>query len=448
MNKRELEKKRIDILEELDSNLTGAITELNSLNKDLEELHNLVESLEERYEELPEEEKQGLSEALQRTVSELNDVESPSRLLSFESEIQEAYENPIIESVQANVLDFYKIIEYEISENEKKELLQKINVEAQSDIREAQKATTDLPERAQGLPDPAKEAIKKEISSRPSTVSDPDLLDELIDAIEERHQTLQQISEQFDTVDWSSEEFAEITNFVEYYKVRKDVDPLLGFAQDVDDIISNIPPVVPIRAVITAHLEGNLDKFRRSPEQSVEEVNELLDRIVNRREKLEKIEELLDVVDPDQTEIEFLSTIKELESEPPENLIILSEVINEICNKFDKWADDVANRWETLQPVIRTYETKLGLSPPEPVSEFSNQKLPLSNQVATAYSAYLRAESWIDAKQDDVLDQVSEEAQEVFLELSSEGEVEVSEANLDLIKELIGIVDLKIVIDE
>jgi len=448
MNKRELERRRTDILEELDSDLTGAISELNKLNDDLSDLQDLVDSLEERYDELPENEQGGLSEALRRIVNEVQDVESPSGLLEYESDIEEAYKNPIIESVQRNILDFYKIIGIKFSEDEQEKLLQKVNAAAQPNLRHTQEITADLPERVESLPEPAIEALKQEIYTEPSPVSDPVQIESAVKSIEERYQTLQQINDQFDRVDWSPEKFTEITESVEFYYLNTNAELLLGFAPEIEESIEKVPTVVPVQVVIKNHMVENMEELKTDPERVLDEIRGSLSSITARSSEIDDISQLLDIVDIEQDEIQFLVEFDDITTDPPNDIGELAERISSVCMYFEDWKEKITTRWENLRPVIKTYETRLDLSPPEQVSEFSDQGLPLQNQVARAYSAYIRAESWIDAKQDDVLDQVSEEAQEIFYKLSSKGELELSKEDLDAVEELIEIIDIKIVIDE
>ena len=448
MNKQELENRRTNLIEELDSDLTGGISELDELNDDLTELHDLVESLEERYEELPEDQKQGLSEAIQRVVREVREIDSPSRLLDYESDIKEAYENPIIESVQGDVIEFYEIIGVNLSESEKNGLLQKVDAASQPDLSETRTQTSVFPKRAEALSEPAKTALRGEIASRPSPISDPDEIESLLESIEGRSQSLQQIKDQFESVKWSTTELTEISEFTEFYDQNKDVESLPGLTSDIQEKTDSIPEIVPIQTIIQAHLRNNIGEFKTDPSQVLGDINESLSTITSRSGVLEDIEQLMEIVDLEQNKIQFLSSLEDIRSNPPDDLHSLSESIESICFEFESWKDELAERWEAMRPVIRTYEQRLDLNPPDQVSEYSEQSLPLENQIATAYSTYIRADSWIDSKQDDVLQQASDEAQQLFHELSSKGELQLSKDDLDAIEEIIEIIDLKIVIDE
>ena len=447
LNREDIKDRREEIFTNLGSNLTTAHSELNDLKKSLQEYHEIVGDIETRYSDLPQDQRRGFASSLGNIADAATEAESPRKVLDTREELEAAFENPLIRSVQQQYFLLYDKLDIPIDESLRGELEGKIQATAESAPEDALQKIEELLQRVNDSAGPVNSAFKSYIEDEVRNITDPDELLSIIEDLNSRYQTLKSISRTLNEYAWAPPELEDLHTWEELIAQGTDI-ACLDLIDNIEDHTNSIPKIVPVDSVIANEIEERIPDLRTHPTGVFEEIESDLKTINEHKEELAEVEALSQVINFESESQDFMETVSEWGREPPDRLSTLVESVESVARDVSAWRAEVNTEWQEKQQIVSTYADIIGTDPPEIVAEYINSELPTNTDLAHSYDVIIKTESWIAEHEDEILEHLTPEARELFHRLSENQPYGISEEELEPLAELLDLVDIRVVIDE
>lgn len=447
LNREEIKDRRNDLITSLSSTLTTEHSELTQLNNGLESYQKSVNDIQTRYEKLSEDQQRGFGTALQEIVEEVSGLDSPYQVLNTKERFEAAFENPLLNSVEQQYLRIYDDLGIEVSDEAEREIRGKIRATANSQPEQTLRSIELVIKSLSELPAPVYSVIQSEVSDNFRNIIDPDTLQAYIQTARERYNTLETVSQHLSEYEWAPDELENMHTWEELIAPGSDVE-LVGLIDGIQDCIQSIPDIIPVENVVLTDIESRLDQLYSEASTELQEVHDILESILAHRETVSDIEELAEVVDLESLDAAFASTVTNWQENPPEQLEELRNTIERVTQQVLIWQEELDSKWKQQRRLVKSYVDIIGEEPPEIVESHLDESLPVEDTLANAYEILRSAESWVSSHEDELIEELSGETKELFHRLSRTEKYDISEDELDPLSELLGVVDIKVVMDE
>lgn len=447
LNREDIKDRREEIFTELGSNLTTAHSELNDLKKSLQEYHEILEEIEARYSNLPQDKQRGFASSLGNIADTAVEADSPREVLDTREDLEAAFENPLIRSVQQRYFSLYHDLGITIDDPLRRELEGKIQATAESAPEDALQKTEELLEKVDDLADPVNSAFKSYIEDDLRNVTDPNELLSAIENLNSRYQSLKSLSRTLNEYAWAPSELENIHTWEELVAQGTDID-CIELIENIEDHTISIPDIVPVQSVIANEIQERSRELRSQPASVFEDIESDLETISKYKKELAEIEALSQVIDFESGSEDFMDIVSKWERKPPHRLSALVESVESVARHVNAWRAEVNERWQEKQQIVSAYADIIETDPPEIVIEYIDTELPTSTDLAHSYDVIIKTESWITEHEDEILEYLSPEARELFHRLSENQPYDICEEELDPLAELLDFVDIRVVIDE
>ncbi|MBX0288693.1 hypothetical protein EGH22_20390 [Halomicroarcula sp. F28] len=447
LNREEIKDIRNDLFTSLGTTLTTEHSKLTQLNDGLESYQKTIDNVQARYEELPEDQQRGFGTALQEIAEEVSDLESPHQVLNTKGRFEAAFENPLLNSVEQQYLGIYDELGIEIGDEAEQEIRGKIRATADSQPEQTLESIESVLESLSELPAPVYSVVQSKVSDNFRDTPAPDSIQSYIQTVRERYKILGTVSRQLSEHEWAPDELEDMHTWEELIAPGPDVE-LGGLIDEIQDCLQSSPDIIPVEDVVLTELESRLDQLHSEPRTELQEVHDILESILEERETISDIEELREVVDFESLDAGFTSIVTNWQADPPKQLKELHNTVKNSTQQVRTWERELDSQWTQRQRLVKSYADIIGDEPPERVENYLDEDLPVEDNLAKAYEILLSAESWVSSHEEEMVDELSEEAKELFHRLSRTGKYDISENELDPLSELLGVVDIKVVMDE
>ncbi|SDM96001.1 hypothetical protein SAMN05192554_110125 [Haloarchaeobius iranensis] len=442
-----MEEKREELFTKLGSKLTTAHSDWDTISGQLEEYQNEIKSIDDRYSNLPDGKRQGFDLSLANIIEVVTDSTSPVGVLNTRSDLKTAFENPLISSVQENYIKFYEEVGIEVSDEDRNEIRGKIRASAESNPEGALREINDVLGKIDDLNQYVIEALVDDLSENPTNVTSPADINSQIDKLHSRQKELDSIAEEFSERSWIPEEVEMINTSISLLNSETELE-FVEYFELIDEEVQTIPEIVPLENAIQGELLNRRDEVFKRPSIVFTDIKNGVTSISKENDSLSHIQSLSTMIDFREKDVEFMNTVEEWRGSPPDDLDQLQDSVQYAVNQLSIWKDVVDERWSTKQPILSTYQDLLQEDPPDKVQSCMQTELPAEENLPRLYSALIQAESWISENEDQILEHISEDAQDLFHSLSESNMYSISESELDALAELMDIVDIKVVMDE
>lgn len=447
LNREEIKELRDSLFTNLGTTLTTELSELTQLNNNLESYQETVDEIQTRYEELPEDQQRGFGTALQEIAEEVDDLDSPKQVLDTKERFEAAFENPLLNSVEEKYLDIYYEFGIKISDEAEQEIRGKIRATADSQPEQTLESIEAVLESISKLPAPVYSVVGNKISNKSRGTLPPDTLQSYIQTVSDRYNTLETESGRLSEYDWAPDELEDMHTWEGLIAPGPDVE-LGGLIDEIQDCLQSSPDIIPVEEVVLTELESRLEQLHSEPRTELQEVHDILASILEQRETISDIEELAEVVDFESLDAAFTSTVTNWQEEPPKRLKELRNTVEKVTQQVSIWEGELDSEWRQQKRLVKSYADIIGEKPPEKVINHLDESLPVEDSLANAYEILRSAESWVSSHEEEMVNELSKEAKELFHRLSGTGKYDISEDELDPLSELLGVVDIKVVMDE
>lgn len=447
LNREEIKDHREEIFTELGSNLTKAHSELSQLKDALQEYRKTVDDIETRYSDLPQEQQWGFDSSLEQIAEVVARVDSPGEVLDTKKELEAAFEDPLIKSIQKQYFSLYDKLGIIIDENVRQELEGKIRATAEYDPEVTLETTEELLAKVDGLANPVDTVFKSFVEDNLRNVTDPGELITVIGELNSRYRSLKAISRTLSEYAWAPPQLDELYTWEELVAPGPEID-FIKRVDSIEGLTQSIPDIVPVKSVIANELEERVGDIKSQPTIVFEDVESDLQRISEHEEALAEVEGLSQVIDFESESEGFMETVAGWERSPPDRLSALVKAVEVVVREVSVWRAELSSEWQEKRRIISAYTDIIEPEPPERVVESVDSELPTEANLAHAFNVVVKANSWISEHEDDILEHLSPEAKELFHELSESQKYDISEEELDALAELMDVVDIKVIIDE
>ncbi|SDQ62635.1 hypothetical protein [Natronobacterium texcoconense] len=447
MNQKEIEERREELFTRLGSKLTTAHSEWDRLATQLDKYQETVEEIEDRYPNLPEEKRQGFASSLDHIISSLTDTDSPATVLDTKDELKEAYENPLIRSIQESYLELYAELGVELTEDQESEVRGKLRAIAEQHPERTLQETNQLIDQIRELSDPVVQVLRNDIGDAPTEVTSPESLNKYLDTLEERHATLTSLSDQLSRYAWAPKELTAVHTWEPLLHSDKDIE-ISDLIKEINENVQSTPDIVPLKSTLRSELQNRLEEIRKQPRVVFKDIAKGVSNIAENMNLLAEVQALYDIMDFESENIEFTNTIENWQKEIPESLGQLQQSVQTTTHQVNNWRNTLSDRWHSKQSTLSTYSSILDETLPEKITEHIGEELPVEENIVRSYSVLTQAESWISDREEEILEHLSEDAQRLFYALSEQRMYDISEDELGALEELMDIVNIKVVMNE
>ncbi|WP_440007692.1 hypothetical protein [Halomicrococcus sp. SG-WS-1] len=447
LNREEIKDRREEIFTELGSNLTTAHSELCQLNDSLGEYRETLNDIEVRYSNLPQDQQLGFASSLETIAEDAAEADSPREVLDTKEELEAAFENPLIRSVQNHYFTLYDELGIPISEEIRRELEGKIRATTETDPEETLENAQELLRKLDDLADPVDSAFTSFVEDNLRNITDPGKLISVLEEFKSRYQSLKTLSRTLSEYAWAPPQLDELHTWVELVTLGADID-CTDQADNIEGLAQSIPDIVPVETVIANELEERITDLQSGPTSVFDKIESNLKKISGYEEELAEVETLSEVLDFETGSEEFMETVVEWKRAPPDRLSVLVESVEVVVRGVHIWRAELSSEWQKKRRIVSAYADIIESEPPDSVAEYVDKELSSEVDLAHAYSVLVKANSWIAEQENKILEHLSPDAKELFLAISENQQYDISKEELDALAELMDIVDIKVVMDE
>lgn len=431
--------------EKLTSNIGKIESTLQKRLENLESFEDIIDQLPKQYEALEgEEERQAFHDSYADLLSELDEKETATEILTLREKLIKSYEDPLIDSIQTTQLRL--LDELDVTENNK--LRQIINDTKKTDFEDTTAARSrfqELLNKINEVEDVKQELFVTYLKESPSQLRYPEELAQYLDQLDQQYTKLSRLEADLSGYDWWPEEARSIETQKEFYGEEINVEQALEDANQVTQAITTAEESpVPLFNVLQNQIIEEIE--------NTEDISEFLSLLKSNCDTIiDYISALDDIASPLEGENdieEYPNFLVQYQDISADSLSDLNQELAKIETSYFDWKADFKQRWEGLRSQILATAERFGDPPGKIADAVHEDDLIEVYGAAGAYKIFREGVNWLEEQQASMGEELSGEAAELFNKIVDEGSVSVSEDDMDALKELISIVDLKVEFDD
>lgn len=448
MSRREKDEQQ-KLFQDVREQLSEVHNQWREVNNSLGQMQDTIDTIRKQRDSIPEDTENEFYNAINELTKEIEESDSAVEYSTYSDRLEKIHNRPFLSAIETAISNIYSELDLQEEKESENRFSNRIEAAVGDDTAQYLSIAEESGTKIRRLDEVGTQAVKQQLAERETLPADPKVIHAVVEDIRSKRNIITELIELADRTSWLSP-LAESNQFILalYQLSEDDISRIKENIRHTEAITNELPEQFELKAILKTEIEERESDIIDNPSGSIAEIRTNVEEIAERRKEISELADIIDTIDPNSIESNFLVAYEDLSRHPENGLEDTVESLEDILRMYGRWKEDLEKRWKNSQSRIKRYQSALHSDPPKKVQENLNESLPIDSDPADAYFTVQSAEQWVDEKKDGVLQDVSPSAQDLFERLSDGNEYALSEDDVEDVRELVEFVDLVIRIDE
>jgi predicted nucleic acid-binding Zn-ribbon protein len=417
----------------MSENITDLVDDVENAVEDVEETITLFEKkidwitkARDQWDERDPSERESFQDAADELLSDLRATsDNTEDLLSVVQDIQDAYQYPVLDSLQELITAIAN--EFEIPEKEFELNKSKIRDRYKDSAASARSKYQVIHSKLADTPDPVIAHISSDYQEDPFLLFNPDRIQSDLETASSRYNSLNELARSVNESDWGPDETNTLLLTEGHLSHPVNLDQTLSIVEQIDNFVSEYGGRgAGLKTVIANEISSSLTKENRPPSEILNNTYQELGELSGVLDDLEVAIEISDRYPELAEKIGLSERVQDIQERQYDSIEDLKSDLERASSNLEDWKASVQTRWQRVSDILQIYVENLDILSeqlPDEIEETLENGLPVDSDPVLAYDIFTSAENWLSEQEDSLRDEMHDDAVDLLNALITQDQI-------------------------
>lgn len=417
----------------MSENITDLVDDVENAVEDVEETITLLEEkidwitkARDQWDERDPSERESFQDSSDALLSDLRaNSDNSEDLLSAVQDIQDAYQYPVLDSLQELITAIAN--EFEISEEEFELNRSKVRDRYEDSAASARSKYQAVQSTLADTPGPVIAHISSDYQEDPFLLFNPDRIQSDLETASSRYNSLNELARSVNESDWGPDEVNTLLLTEGHLSHPVNLDQTLSIVEQIDNFVSEYGGRgAGLKTVIANEISSSLTKENRPPSEILNNTYQELRELSGVLDDLEVAIEISDRYPELAEEIGLSERVQLTQERQYDSVEDLKSDLERVSSNLEDWKASVQTRWQRVSDILQIYVENLDILSeqlPDEVEEALDDDLPVDSDPVLAYDIFTSAENWLSEQEDSLREEMHDDAVDLLNALITQDQV-------------------------
>lgn len=424
---------------DLVDDVENAVEEIEETTEILEDNIEWVEKARDQWEERDPSERESFQNGVDALLSDLRaNSDNTEELLSVVGDIQDAYQHPVLDSLEDLITSIAN--EFGISEDEFEIDRSEMRNRFENSAASVRSQCQDIYSKLIDTPAPIVTHIAVEYQEDPFLLFNPDRIQSDLETTSSRYHSLDKLAHSINERDWGPDETNTLLLTEDQLSHSVNLDQTLSIVEQIDDFVSEYGGSgAGIKTVIANDISSSFDEKSEPPAEILNDTYQKITRLSGALDDLEDAIVVSDRYPELADDIGLSDRVQVIQEREYESIEDLKSDLERVSSELDSWKSSVQTRWRRVSDIMQIYVENLEVLSeqlPDDVENALENELPIDTDPVLAYDIFTTAENWLADQEDSLREEMHDDAVDLLNALITQDQVPATEYSPEAIAEV------------